>query len=85
MTDMFIVFSFVMNVFLLIAVIALAGDRRNLSEQVRWLQQQIEQLQRELERERGVVYGSGGSSGLLLAIVLGAAIVALIAYLGQAK
>ncbi len=66
MLELLLILSLVMNIMQFFWLVALAGERRSLHEQIRWLQQQIEQLQREQTAE----FGSGGAGGLLIAIVL---------------
>ncbi len=66
MLELLLILSLVMNIMQFFWLVALAGERRSLHEQIRWFQQQIEQLQ----REQVAGFGSGGSGGLLIAIVL---------------
>lgn len=67
MLELLLILSLVMNIMQFFWLVALAGERRQLNETIRWLQQQVEQLQRERAQE----LDSGSSSRLLMVIVLG--------------
>jgi hypothetical protein len=85
MIDLFLLASIVLNVFQFGVLARMAGERHSLINQIRCLQQQIEQLQRDLERVRGMTFSSGGSSGLLLLLILGAAAIVLALHVTQSR
>lgn len=66
MLELVLIFSLVMNIMQFFWHVSMSGERRHLNDQIRWLQQQIEQMQ----QERAPEFASGGSSLLLIFVVL---------------
>ena len=66
MLELVLIFSLVMNIMQFFWHAAMSGERRHLNDQIQWLQQQIEQMQ----QERAAEFASGGSSLLLIFVVL---------------